>query len=179
MSQALNINLSSPSVQRFLGVNPQGRPREMVRLAGDVADPTGATGARGSLSMTSLTRDKEEVLVVFGDLVMTVDVYRLPNEPLQVHITCPRCHNHSTIRADRKDVDYDPKAANPMRRTILGMAGGNPEIASLVDFGEISVETFECSWEIGNDKHVQGGVHTGVSLCRMRMAIDRNRAREA
>lgn len=191
MAQGLSIDLSDPRVQQMLGASPLASgKREVVQLAGDPADPTNTTGIQ---STHRLTGGKQEVVVVYGDFLMTLDVYALPGEPMRVQIICPRCQKHSTIRGDQKRIEYDPKAMNPMRTQILGAARstalnapemtrdarmGLAELVSIADFGRLSIEPFECAWEIGDAKHVPCAVHTGSSLCRLRLVIDHNRARE-
>lgn len=174
MTQPLSISLADPDVQQMLYGHPPGA-REVVQLAGD--HPHCVVGNQGAASLLPLTGGKHEVVVVYQGMFMTLDVYAVPGEALKVHLYCPRCHKHSTVPGDRKAIEWDPAAQNPMRTAIL--ASGKPELVHLADRGKISIETFECPWEIGDDKHVTGALHTGVSLCRMRLVIDNNRAREA
>lgn len=182
MSKRMTVDLSDPAARAALSIDRpmfQNR-RNIVQLAGDVPDPTGVTSHRGIQSTHILTGAKQEVLVLFGDLVLTVDLYALPGEPVRVQLICPRCCKHSTITADRKRIEFDPKAPNPQRSAILELARGAtlPEVVGIADYGRLSIETFECTWEVGNDRHVAGGLHTGASLCRLRLIIDDNRARE-
>jgi hypothetical protein len=181
MSRSLSVDLSDPRVQQMLGgpSHLASGKREVVQLAGDAQDPTGLTDHTGLQSTHHLTAGKQEVVVVFGDLLLTLDVYALPGEPMRVQIICPRCHKHSTIRGDQKKIEYEAKSWNRMRFRIVELAGGaSPEIVRSCAFGRISVEPFECAWEIGDDKHVPGALHTGASLCRLKLVIDNNRARE-
>ena len=100
---------------------------------------------------------------------------------MRVQIICPRCHKHSTIRGDVKKIQYEPKSMNPRAQLVKAMAGYGPQEAALVaaaQFGRLSIEAFECAWEMGDDRHVPGAVHTGASLCRLKLVIDDNRARE-
>src|SRR5262249_44715505 len=147
-----------------------------VHLAGDAPDPRGVSSARGALSTHDLTAGKHEVAVVFGDHILTVDIYLIPGEPVRAHLICPRCQKYLTISGDQKAIEFEPSAENPQVRYLL--ATGNPEIVAIARHGRLSIEAFECTWEMGDDHHVVGGVHTGVSLCRQRMAIENSRARE-
>lgn len=180
MSKGLSIDLSDPRVQQMLGVSSPlaSGKREVVQLAGDAPDPTGLTNQFGLQSTHRLTGGKQEVVVVYGDLLMTLDVYALPGEPMRVQIICPRCHKHSTIRGDQKRIEYEPTSLNPQAKRIHLLAESVAELAKISVFGRLSVEPFECAWEIGDAKHVPGAVHTGASLCRLRLVIDDNRARE-
>lgn len=179
-----SVNLSDPRVRDLLGappaVNSSGNTRQVVQLAGDAPDPTGLTGAVGLQSTHHLTGGKQEVVVLYGDVILTVDVYALPGEPMKAHIICPRCMKHSTIPGDRKRIEYDPRDLNPMQTQILSRVDREslPEVSRIVAFGRLSIEAFECSWEIGDGRHIAGGVHTGASLCRLRLVIEDNRARE-
>lgn len=196
-----SVDLSDPRVRDLLGTSPSlstGKPvREVVQLAGDAPDPTGVTGGRGLLSTHRLNAGKQEVVVVYKDLILTVDIYALPGEPLRAQLICPRCHKHLTIPGDRKKIEFEPTSLNPVRQKILEMTGmsrpppSNPTIMDnavreawgglmkLSEFGRLSVETFECTWEIGDEQHVPGAMHTGASLCRLRLVIEDNRAQEA
>jgi hypothetical protein len=171
----LNIDLTDPAVQRQLG--DTGKRRSVVQIAGDAPDPSGMSRLRGALSTTRLTGGKQEVVVVYKGMFLTVDVYQVPGEPLKVHLYCPRCHKHATVPGDRKAIDFEPAAPNPERTEIR--ASGQSELMDLADFGRLSIDTFECPWEIGDETHVQGAVSVGASLCRLRIAIDRNRVRDA
>jgi len=167
----LNIDLSSPAVQRMLRSDHDvatGK-REMVQLAGDAQ-----TGLSSTLN---LDNGKHEVVVVYKDQFLTVDVYLLPGEPPEIHLICPRCHKASRISGANKQVVFDPAADNPMRRRIAMAAP--QDLVPICYLGRLSVEPFECTWEIGEDKHAKGSVHTGVSLCRQRLAIEDNRAQDA
>jgi len=184
MSKHMTIDSSDPAVRAALSLDQprlQNR-RNFVQLAGDVPDPTGVTSHRGIQSTHVLTTAKQEIVVVFGDQLMTVDLYALPGEPVRVQLICPRCLKHSTITSERKRIEFDPKTLNPARGAIMELArrasAGLPEVVGVADYGRLSIETFECTWEIGGDKHVPGRVHTGASLCRLRLIIDDNRARE-
>lgn len=198
-----SVDLSDPRARELLGpprLDHGSDRREVVQLAGDAPDPSGITDQRGRMATTRLTGGKHEIVVVFGDLLMTVDVYALPGEPLKVHLICPRCHKMLHIRGDQKRIEYDPQALNPARRRVAAVTGmsvarvearwsqdhvrisrGQEEarhIMSLAGTGRVSIETFECTWEMGDDRHVAGAVHTGSSLCRLRLTIDNNRAWE-
>lgn len=185
MSKHMTVDLSDPRVRDLLGVTSPayaGKQREVIQLAGDAPDPTGLTAHHGLQSTHFLTGGKQEIVVIFGDQIMTLDLYALPGEPMRVQIICPRCHKHSTIREDQKHIEYEPTVLNPARSAILevlrGAPDGAPDLVRLAGFGRLSIETFECAWEIGESKHVAGAVRTGTSLCRLRLVIDNNRARE-
>lgn len=178
----LNIDLRDPQVQQVLGLGNGGLAtgkRPVVQLAGDAPDPTGLTDYRGAMSTTRLIDGRSEVVVLYKDLLMTVDLYFVPGEPLRAHLYCPRCQKHSTVRGDYKAIDFDPAAANPAFSDIMATGAIPPELARIAAVGRLSIETFECPWEIGDDKHVPGVVRTGASMCRLRIAIDNNRAKDA
>ncbi len=170
VARSFSVDLSDPRMQQILGpAAPTAGKREVVQIAGD--EPSGV------LARMSLTAGKREVVVVFGDLFLTVDAYAVPGAPVVLHIICPRCRKHSTISGARKRIEFEPTAENPQRSAVVG--AGSKELAELAKFGRLSVEKFECAWEIGGDKHVATAMHTGARLCRMKLAIDNNRAVEA
>lgn len=165
VNPSLSINLADPTVQRMLQPTTRASgKRGLVQLAGDPD--------HGLRSTVQLSSGKHEVVVVYQDLLMTVDVYAVPGEPLKLHLYCPRCHKHSTVPGERKAIDFEPSAPNPQWARVRELGIESP-------MGRLSVETFECPWEIGDAQHVQGGLHTGVNLCRLRIAIDNNRAKDA
>ncbi len=172
MSSALNIDLTDPAVQRMLGGpgvhdDLATGKRRVVQLAGD----------RGMSSTTYLGQGKHEVVVVYRDTFLTVDVYLVPGAAPEVWVICPNCHKACRIPPGTKAVDFDPGAANPVRGQVV--ACGDPDLVGIADRGRLSVEPFQCTWEVGTDRHVAGGVHTGVSLCRQKLVIEDNRARDA
>ena len=178
----MDIDLTDPRVQQLLAGDtrsPLAPKREVVQLAGDAPDPTGLTDHSGLLSTYRLNAGKQEVGIIYRDMVLTVDVYVQP-APLKIHIICPRCLKRSMIGADRKKIDFDPIALNPTfgRIALVARREDLPELAHL-QFGRLSVEAFQCTWEMGNDSHVPGPMHTGASLCRLKLVIDNNRAVEA
>jgi hypothetical protein len=176
VTKTLQIDLSDPRVRAMLdttGGLPGGH-RSVVQLAGDAPDPMGVY--RGLQSTTSLTAAKHEVLVIYKDMFLTADVYALPGEPITVHLICPRCHKPLQITGDRKRIEYDPSDRRVMDAAL---ASGRPEVAALAESGALSIEAFECTWETGDDAHVRGIVQSGTSLCRLRIGIERNRAKDA
>jgi hypothetical protein len=178
----LEIDMRNPSVRRMIDgeehssiMNPQTR-RPMVQLAGDAPDPTGMSRNRGMQSTHRLDADKIEVLVRYrgrvGDFDMTVDVYALPGTPPELHIICPKCRNKSRITAERKKIEFD---ANDTRPYTFVDGSRMP-----TNGGSLSVEPFECGWEMPDaGAHTPGIRAGGITLCRMRMAIDHSVAKDA
>ena len=174
------VDLGDPRVRSLLDAGVSNGKRELVQLSGDVPDPLGdmpGVGvARGMQSTVTLNANKREVLVVYRDMFLTADVYALPGEPIKVHMICPRCHKPLQVSGDRKRIEYDP---SERRVAPEALASGKPEIARLADSGALSIEPFECTWELGDDVHVRGIVQSGTSLCRLRIGIENNRAKDA
>lgn len=93
----------------------------------------------------------------YGEFVLTGDLYPDPEGGLMLHIYCPVCsttekpHNLS-IKSSRKKMEWDK------------------------DKG-ISVEAFGCTWELpeANERKME----FGMGLCRWRVVIDNNVARDA
>ncbi len=176
MTQSYTVDMSDPRVRAMLGHDSPAPRGGVVQLAGDAPDPTRLTSNVGMMSTHHLNAGKHEVVVAYRDLFMTLDVYALPGEPVRVHLICPRCRKASSISGDRKAIDFDPGATNPIARRLQDT--GTAEIAAAAR-GRISIEPFECTWELGGDTHAHGAVHTGASMCRMRLAIDDNIAKDA
>lgn len=166
----LEIDMRNPAVRNLLGADEPGvaRPgakRQMVQLAGDPG--------RGLVSTTRLDTGKHETLVLFrgrsGDFVLTVDVYAIPGEPLQIHFICPRCHKQGRITEEAKAISW-----SPTEQRVLELPDGQRTRTG----GLLSVEAFECTWELGNEAHTPGIRAGGLTLCRQRMVIDHNVARD-
>jgi hypothetical protein len=177
---AHDINLRDPAVARLMGnesgiVSPASvasGKREMVQIAGDMD--------HGLMSTTRLDLGKHEVIVAEKDHLLTVDVYAIVGEPLKIHLICPRCKHQLTISGERKAIEYDPMALSPLWG--LSIMNDLPrEYARHHAHGKLSVEMFQCTWELEDEARDKGDVHiiAGGSLCRYRAAIDRNVLKEA
>jgi hypothetical protein len=150
------------------GQKPQ---RELVQVAGDED--------HGIASQVSLDVGKAEVLVIYKDHLMTCDVYALPGEPLKVSFIGPRCRPHCTIPGDRKAIDWDPGAPNPQAPNIGASGRLPPEVARHASLGRISIEAIECPWELEDaGDHKANVLFSGMTLCRLRIAIDNNLAKD-
>lgn len=92
----------------------------------------------------------------YGRMVMTADVYRAGNGKFAVHIICPSCRHALWIKPEVKAIEFDKEKG-------------------------LSVETFECTWEKGRgtDETAADRIEFGVGLCRAKLAIDKNTARDA
>ena len=158
----LEIDMQDPRVRDLMGTRAQ---RELVQLAGDAPDPTGE-GPNGAQTTYHLNRSAlANPLVTYQsgsqEYVLECDVYQQPGEPPIVHLICPRCHNALNIRGDRKHIQ------------LILNAGPRGQ-------GLLSIEPFECTWELPDaGRHRPGILGSGTTLCRWRVAIDKNVAKHA
>lgn len=176
----LELDMKNPRVREMLGADdprltqPGTKKREMAQIAGDQLDPTGRTNLRGLARTTRLDGGKHETLVLFrgktADFVLTVDVYAIPGEPLQVHYICPRCHKQGRITQDAKQMAWAPT-----ENRVLDLPDGQKTRTN----GVLSVEPFQCTWEVGSETHTPGIRAGGLTLCGQKLVIDDNIAREA
>lgn len=176
---ATSIDMSNPSVRRLLDgdergpIAPASGKKALVQVAGDMD--------HGLSSTLNLIAGKTEVLVIDpkGDVaLLTVDVYEMPGEPLKVHLLCPRCKNHLTVPGDKKAIEWDPRAGNPRERAIVTL-GIPPHMQAMAKLGRLSIEPFECTWELDAHKKVGASEFSGGNLCRWRCAIDNNMVKGA
>lgn len=166
----LEIDMTNPAVRNLLGTDEprihkpgEAKRREMVQLAGDPEHGIHAT--------TRLDTMKQEVLVTYKDFLLTFDVYVLPGEPIELHYICPRCRNKGRITAARKHIAFEPGESRPI--TL-------PDGKKTVTGGSLSIEPFECSWELPDaGEHKQGIRAGGITLCRLKLAVDNNVAKDA
>lgn len=158
----------------------QAKEKELVHIGGDVPDPTGQSSrARGVQTTYDLERTKfGEPKVRYKDragveYLLTVDVYKYEGAPLEVILFCPMCSEKGAMHALRmsqgkKEIFYDPDY-NPM---VPWGEGGRPiELG-----GRLSIEPFGCTHELDATKKV--GVVSSANLCRWRVIIDNNIARD-
>jgi len=156
------------------------KKEEMIPLAGDgdptrsglvdqttrFRDPTG-TGAVGASSGVNLDKTKDCTVVVrYKDKLLELDVYAFPGAPMKLVLLCPRCGNALNIESDKKQMQLEKHAPQ--------------QVGAFVNEGRLSVEPFECTWELPDaGVHVPGIQSAGTSLCRWRVGIDKNIARDA
>lgn len=182
----LSMNLDDQGVKDFLGVNrvsdPASRKRELVQVAGDVTSPDGTMDG-GMATTWHLNRSAiGHPFVIYKQSILVVDIYEVPGEPMTVSLICPRCHHALTVSAARKKMEFDRVhgAPNPTRLQEEALAACMttpttiPPKAELQRFGKLSVQTFECTWEMGKDRS-----EFGTTLCRWKVAIDNNVAKDA
>lgn len=132
------------------------RREEMYQIAGDAPDPRG-TGLMGHASQANVGNAGKVgiAMIRYRDIVAEADVYHVKGEPFRVIMHCPRCRHVMTIRGEHKHIDYTPPAPG------LEAEGGS-----------ISIERFTCPWELTDQKELGG------ELCRLRIVVDHNIARE-
>lgn len=158
----------------------KAQEKDLVHIGGDVPDPSGMSSrARGVETTYNLERTKFGAPKVRyrdragNDFLLTVDVYKYEGAPMELMLFCPMCSEKGamhTLRltADRKHVEYDPDH-NPL--VPWGKGGQNIELG-----GRLNVEAFGCTHELDASKAV--GLVSSANLCRWRVVIDNNIARD-
>lgn len=150
-----------------LGGDYAQRPMAGVRQ-GVMADPAGERG-KGLASQHNFDHAKTTTVIRYKDKLIEADVYAVPNTPVHVVIMCPRCGNASTIRGERKAIDWRPHAPEP--------------VGKLINAGSISIEPFECSWELpdagAHDARNTKQIIGTAPLCRLKIAVTKNVAKDA
>jgi len=77
------------------------------------------------------------------------EVYQV-GDVYSVHTVCPKCRRVLWIDGSRKPVEYDQAR------------------------GELRVEPFKCTWEMGEERRA-----FGIGLCNLRLAYDGKTAKDA
>lgn len=135
---------------------------------GVMRDPAGERGA-GLASQTNFDHNKVTTVIRYGDRLIEADVYALKGAPVHVVILCPRCGNASTIRGEKKAIDWRPHAPE--------------KLGELVNCGKISIEPFECAWELPEaGRHNQRNTSQIIGtapLCRLKLGVTNNIAKDA
>ena len=157
--------------------------KDIFHVAGDVPDPSG-TGMRGvapgyRFTQTALGHPMLHYRLSTGEeIILEADVYALPEQPMYVHLICPRCLAAGRqvglkIDQSQKGMSYDPRAAvapfpgwtrEQMAHALPGGTGG-----------ALSIEPFACTWEEAPE--LRRGF--GLGRCGWRVAIDNNVVRDA
>lgn len=132
------------------------RTESLYHIAGDVSDPSGVEpekfGAQSSIDMTKSAIGHP--LIRWRDRIIEGDLYQIEGK-LVLHVICPKCSTPEAphalyIREERKGMEWNPET------------------------GELSIEPFECTWELPEGRRME----FGLGLCRWRVAIERNIARD-
>lgn len=128
----------------------------LYHIAGSVPDPSAMEpeklGMQSSLDMTKSAL--AHPLIRWRDRVVEADLY-LIDDRLVLHLICPKCSTAEVphalyIREEQKAIDWRPET------------------------GELSVERFECTWELPEGRRME----FGIGMCRWRVAIDKNLAKD-
>lgn len=150
----------------------------LINTSKNVADYSGA-GLRGVEQSLSLDHAKIEVKVRYrgrhGFHILTVDVTpATPTSPLEVLLLCPRCQQQLRIASDRKAIEFLPNV--PVKIVLDSEEVIDGDASDLVSLGQLSIEPFECTWEL----NPQGRrMEFGLGLCKWKVGIDKNVAKDA
>lgn len=140
--------------------------KELYLVAGDQPDPMGGS-VRGQAGQMNLTQTAlGHPFIRWRDFLLVADVYKIAGQPMYVHIICPRCLNALKIGEDHKAISYEPDRPPKIAPFLANAAVVNYD-------GSLSVEAFECTWELGPERR-----NFGTGLCRWRVAIDDNIAKD-
>jgi hypothetical protein len=172
----VSVDTADPGVRRLMGLEQRqkerwvreveegapGQPKqhELVHLAGDPDT--------GMDSTIRLDGGKHEVFAIYkgrhtphefpDGLRLTIDIYQLPEEPLQAHLICPKCRHQLRVTADRKEMRY--------------------ERTSAADGGKLDIAPFQCTWEMPEaGAHTPGILGGGLSLCQWKGVIEHKHGR--
>lgn len=149
-----SISLDDPNVRRVLEgggaqttvVMPGSTRRAtMTQVAGDENHGISSTTYmdRGKQEVALLVRPKNSITMVSG--IATVDVYAIPDEPLKVHLYCPRCRRQLQIDGAKKAIDWRPTDTHPHAAELRGVL--EPDARWLAqNLGVISIAEFQCTW---------------------------------
>lgn len=155
--------------------------KEVFQIYGDQADPSRSKGLMPTYNLTNTAASKPVIL--WEDMLLTMDVYTLPNAPSYGIIFCPQCarngrHNALRISQENKrfEIDLDRKPLELLKR--LGMTADQLAqdlgLSHVDDLnGTISTEPIRCSWE--EEPDLQRSF--GLGVCGWHVAIDNNVAR--
>lgn len=183
----VDVNLTDPAVQRLMGTGSQSvvmpgssQRQVMSHVAGDEDHGFASTQYldRGKQEVGVIVRPRNSITMIAA--VATVDVYAIPNEPVKLHLICPKCKHTLTVDGNRKAIDWRPTEPSPHARALREVLPA--EARYLADnLGVMSVEEFQCTWELEDqkqDNQKEVGIISGRQLCKFRGVIERNILRE-
>lgn len=125
-------------------------------MEGQTPDPAGS-GARGVAPTINLGRTAiAHPLVRYKEHVLEVDVHLDQDGQLYCLLICPKCRHQLRVHSSRKAIEFDPEAGPAQNR------------------GRLSIERFQCTWEIDDTRQA-----FGLSLCKWTAAIEDNIAKDA
>jgi hypothetical protein len=162
--------------------NHEHTSKDVFQIAGDAPDPMGEIRGQGvspGFDMTKMAAGHPKVIYRLAngqDLILEVDVYKLPNEPMYLLFFCPLClqnkrQNALRIVQGNKAMSYDPKA---MRGPYPGWTSAQMKESFPKGIGGLlSVEQFACTWEASPE----ASRDFGLARCTWKVVIDNNVAR--
>lgn len=148
---AIHVKRERPARANLIPRAYDPRKEDLVHLKGDDEH-----GYANDMRLTKTALGHPEYR--YRDRVVRCDVYRDPvTKRLSVHSMCPRCENYIWISEPEKQIEFDPST------------------------GILSISPFECTWERGRGTEGtrQDRIAFGLGLCRLRIVVERNRARDA
>lgn len=157
---------SAREEMEVLGGDYARSPADGIRQ-GVMADPKGERG-KGLASQHNFDHNKVTAVIRYKDRAIEADVYALPGAPIHVVILCPKCGSASTIRAEKKAIDWQPHEPRA--------------VGKLVNCGTLSIEPFECPWEMPDAGAHEPGANKilgTANMCRLKIAVDKNIAKDA
>lgn len=160
-------------------MQPSDSYKETFHVAGDTADPTGgsARGVAPGYRLNQSAAGHPKCLYAIGgqEMIVEIDVYQLPDQPMYLHLLCPHClarefaeRNALRVTADQKQMAYEPGPFVPAFPgwTHAQMAQAFPAGVG----GRLSVSTpFRCTWEIDPRYRERLG-----NICDFHVVIENN-----
>ena len=118
---------------------------EIYQIAGD---PDHGLSSDMNLTNSAFAKPQIRYKGKAGDFVLSCELYKIGDE-LSLHLICPRCRHALMIKSSSKQMEYDKERG-------------------------LSVEPFQCTWELPEDQRVQ----FGIGLCKWTAVIENDRARD-
>lgn len=115
-----------------------------------VAGDKPGQGAMGGMKTTMQNAPFAEPQIRYKDVLIECELYKDPvSHKMMLHAMCPKCKHALRISEERKAMDWDGQT--------------------------ISVEPFECPWELDTELTVG----TFTNLCRWRVGVSHGIAKDA
>lgn len=121
---------------------------EVFQICGDAPDPMGSHRIGQEISADLTKTALGHPKIRYRDRIIEADVYGIDGS-LMIHLICPKCSTPDTVHA-------------------LKISSDQKQISYDPSDGRLSIEPFSCTWEAPD----------GVGLCKWRVAIDDNVAKD-
>lgn len=161
--------------------NPNNK--EVYEVFGDPTAPAGAQNRGISSGYNFENTAAAKPLILWDDMLLTMDVYMLPEAPAYGIIFCPQCARNgrqNALRISQENKKFEIDLGRKPTALLRKLGVSSEQLAKDLGLystddlnGLISIEHIRCSWE--EDPDLRRGY--GLGVCGWSVVIENNIAR--